>query len=113
MYGVWGEGAWTEYMTKLGAQQPRYATYLQAQDTITYTTRRKVCGQVKNLLDWVRTSGLTRRGHQVFYAADAPNTLYIFRPARKRCCLTRNGRASEKSSVRTTGSRPVRFRGRF
>jgi integrase len=39
--------------------------YLQAQDTLTYTTRRKVCGQVKNLLDWVRTSGLTRRGQQL------------------------------------------------
>jgi iron(III) transport system substrate-binding protein len=34
MYAAWGEQPWTDYMSRLGAQRPRYARYLQVQDML-------------------------------------------------------------------------------
>ncbi|MBM3574005.1 MAG: extracellular solute-binding protein [Alphaproteobacteria bacterium] len=34
MYAGWGEAKWTNYMTKLAAQEPRYGRYLQIQDLL-------------------------------------------------------------------------------
>ena len=56
-----GELPWALGRTDITAFCNRMA-YLQAEGTVTYATRRKICGQVKKLLDWTRTSGLTRRG---------------------------------------------------
>lgn len=34
MYGAWGEAKWTDYMTRLAAQNPVYGRYLQVQDQL-------------------------------------------------------------------------------
>lgn len=34
MYGLWGEQQWTDFMSKLGAQELRYARYLEVRDML-------------------------------------------------------------------------------
>jgi iron(III) transport system substrate-binding protein len=68
MYGVWGESAWTEYMTKLAAQRPRYDRYFQVQDLL---AAGEITVMVAAYPDYVEPS-LKAKGAPVEWGTPAP-----------------------------------------
>jgi iron(III) transport system substrate-binding protein len=84
MYAVWGEPRWTEYMTKLGAQQVRYGRYLQVQDMLAASEIAVMVAAYPDYLEqtlkakgapveWGTPNPVVRTGMSIQLSANAPH----------------------------------------